>query len=676
MINDLKQKIIDAKYISFDIFDTAILRLVKDPDDIFKYISEKHNNETFKPNFNFCKTRSQAEQSARFFLCNELREDVNLSEIYKYFAQISYDQSIAKVYYEAEIDAECKFSTKNPYIYELYKFCLENNKPVIFTSDMYLEKETIEFILDREGYKEYNKLYLSSELMKTKKSGNLFKFIIKDMQCSPFDILHIGDNEHSDIKVASEIGLNTYHYKNPEKAREQKYLKNKINIPNSSDSILSSIYYGIVNKRYYSNHELKNDDFWFDLGYKNIGLIAYGFCKWVIECVESQKCDKVYFLARDAYLFHKIVDLITLETGSKFEARYLYTSRRALRFARIRNNINEDDLEYLASNNDYIGMSLKDVLNRIDIDYSDYNLEIKECGFSEIDQKIVSDFDFKKLKKLFKVSKIEKEILEKAEIEREALLKYLEQEGVFNATNIALIDIGWHGNLQRAFNDLIKEYSNAKVQGFYFGTRCNPLDETNDESSLKGFYINNNVPTSRAKIINSNSLLIEAIFTAPSSSLKCFEINKNGEAEPCFISQNIDQNEINKILKIHDGAMEFSKDLEKVMRKNEIFDFDKDFALELLKRLHDFPTKEEAEMIGDITPFDSLGQFPKLAEPLPMYKYFVNPISSYYHYSSSAWREAYLCRLCGGWILNNRTKYIFYGPRKMLRKIKNNLILK
>ena len=57
-------------------------------------------------------------------------------------------------------------------------------KKLIFTSDMYLPKDVIQKILDKNGYVDNDKLYLSSEVKLTKARGALYKYVLDDLKLS------------------------------------------------------------------------------------------------------------------------------------------------------------------------------------------------------------------------------------------------------------------------------------------------------------------------------------------------------------------------------------------------------------------------------------------------------------------------------------------------------------
>ena len=79
-----------------------------------------------------------------------------------------------------ELELEYKLSCRNPFVGQIYDWCIQCKKEILVTSDMYLPQELIERILEKNNYKELKKLYLSSSIGK----GNLqeiylMKYIIK-----------------------------------------------------------------------------------------------------------------------------------------------------------------------------------------------------------------------------------------------------------------------------------------------------------------------------------------------------------------------------------------------------------------------------------------------------------------------------------------------------------------
>ncbi|AOY82287.2 HAD-IA family hydrolase [Moorena producens JHB] len=79
-------------------------------------------------------------------------------------------------------------------------------------SDMYLPLSVIKKILRSSGYDESDKVFLSSAIGKTKFTGDIYPYVVEQLGCNPEDILHIGDNYHSDVLNTKANGLLSYFY--------------------------------------------------------------------------------------------------------------------------------------------------------------------------------------------------------------------------------------------------------------------------------------------------------------------------------------------------------------------------------------------------------------------------------------------------------------------------------
>ena len=104
-------------------------------------------------------------------------------------------------------------------MHEVFEYAKARKKKVVIASDMYLKKETIEAILQKNDYTGYDELFLSSDIKLSKASGHLYEEIIRRMQCAPADILHIGDNYHGDYKMPSRLGIDCWLYETAKRDR-------------------------------------------------------------------------------------------------------------------------------------------------------------------------------------------------------------------------------------------------------------------------------------------------------------------------------------------------------------------------------------------------------------------------------------------------------------------------
>jgi HAD superfamily hydrolase (TIGR01549 family) len=202
--HDPFDKIKRATVISFDVFDTAILRPFLHHHDMY-FILEKYLN---VPKFH--NVRIDAEKKARKNIVERgIKEDINLLDIYENI-NINVQKAI-----NTEIAIDVSICCQRAYVYKLYQFAINLGKRVIFASDITYPHKAMVDILHKNGYNRYHALYISSEEMLSKAKGGLYKRIIEDLDINPNRILHIGDSINADIQQAKLHGLQTLYMPRP-----------------------------------------------------------------------------------------------------------------------------------------------------------------------------------------------------------------------------------------------------------------------------------------------------------------------------------------------------------------------------------------------------------------------------------------------------------------------------
>lgn len=304
--NKIKSEILKVDCVSFDIFDTLLLRPYVNPVDLFKHIEKNFDCK------GFAQSRINAEKIARQNIKQTTFEEISYDSIYEIIDnQYKHLKSI-------ELEYEEKLIFQNTEIYELYKHALENNKKIFFTSDMYLSKAFIEKILHKNGYNKYDELYISSSTNKTKLNGSLYNVIKGKYPLKSYKIMHIGDNFKSDFINAKLNGLKAYYYPkiidnyfytNP--LAQKYYEQNKENL--SASIILMQL---AINTNQYINY-------WGKVGYYYGGPVCYGFTKWIYKEMQKDQINNAFFVARDGYSLIQIFNLL----GKDIKASYIYAPR-------------------------------------------------------------------------------------------------------------------------------------------------------------------------------------------------------------------------------------------------------------------------------------------------------------------------------------------------------------
>jgi HAD superfamily hydrolase (TIGR01549 family) len=83
-----------------------------------------------------------------------------------------------------------------------------SGKVVTAISDMYFSWSVMEKILKNlEIFDLFDHVYISADSKLTKQTGDLFRKVLDDLALEPHQLLHVGDNPHSDIAMAKTVGM-------------------------------------------------------------------------------------------------------------------------------------------------------------------------------------------------------------------------------------------------------------------------------------------------------------------------------------------------------------------------------------------------------------------------------------------------------------------------------------
>ena len=358
--DDIKGNIAGRKIeiVSFDIFDTLLVRPFYTPTDLFELLDARVTGllDTID-HIDFKKHRMEAEHIARRRLAGEGREDVTLDEIYQVLGELlELPQEHRELIKSWEIEQELRFCRPRKFARELFDLAISSGKRVIIASDMYLLYEVIEKLLQQNGYTGYEKLYLSSSLGYTKATGKMYDYIASDLGAEPKDILHIGDNETADVRRARERGWHA------------------IYLPKCTDMLMNGVsgsYGGEIFQKAYGESFLHRfqvpKDFMgirtmlaiaaqkiFDNPFRPMGedsdlngepaLIGYGVlgphllavADWLHKEMNQEGFDRLCFMARDGYLPMQAYEVLRAVYPESAKAVYTHFTRSSILPLRIK----------------------------------------------------------------------------------------------------------------------------------------------------------------------------------------------------------------------------------------------------------------------------------------------------------------------------------------------------
>lgn len=506
-LHNLQNLIDRSQTVSFDVYDTALLRNVLYPVDIFEIVQRKlvdsdHYIEDFK------KLRIKAEENARIA---SKKEDISIKDIYNELLALNPNLNIEDLI-KCELNVETEFTVANPFIKHIYDYALSKGKKVLFISDMYLPQTFISEILQNQGYHDV-KVYVSNEYGLCKGSGNLFKFVQSEEQINKETWLHIGDNYISDYKVALSQGINAFHYV---------AVRDRSNIKSSSCSLAYSIMKAIQLNLAETSLSI---GYWEKFGITKVSSIFWGFTNWLIKSLRDRQQNNIFFLSRDGFITYEVYKKIASQIAGLPPAKYLYASRRVYQFPDILNMKREDALDVLTAFNPALGQKLRisEVFSNIGLNQSEHGYLLQQYGYNSFEDEIKDDRDRERVKKM--LDKIYPTIQEIFRKEKQTLLKYLEQQGTFDFDEINIVDIGWRGSTHKAIQNL----TSKKVTGYYFGTSDIVYPEIRKHVESYAFHLGS--PSEIRRSIMDNVMMYELIFSAPHGSLIKLQ-EKDGQIIP------------------------------------------------------------------------------------------------------------------------------------------------
>lgn len=472
--------------VSFDFFDTLFIRPLCDPEDIFDIVGDHFGL------LNFRDIRKSAQAEAFRRMKKRGRLEITLEDIYDCLDMDIPRSEVMRTEYETELT----FLKPNDELIPIYVKSIEAKKLVSIISDMYLPKDFFTECLKRHSLPEVP-LFISSECNATKRdSGELFDLVIKTIDKYPDRILHIGDNPFSDIQRAREKGMQTHLYRESYK-------------PASADRIppLTSVAKALI--RVHSS--IVTPDSYKEIGFKFGGPAAVGFLDWIIEQSRVDKIDHILFLSRDGYILNRLTMLQKSDQLPRYH--YFWGSRVAFSMAAMDETSFAAYIPFLLSGSD--GLAPRELLERIGVPPPSAEV-MAELGVGD-DIKVLCETRNTVIRFLYA---FRWEILKICQRNRRALFKYLINLGITDGCRVALVDVGWNGTTQEAFERSIKKLVNLDVFGYYFSLSNLPeCLERQQKYKMISMTSSQQLTPDFNPLIYQNRTLVELLFSAPHCSI-------------------------------------------------------------------------------------------------------------------------------------------------------------
>ncbi len=499
------EKIDAAEVVSFDLFDTLVMRKVRSYTNLFELLDLRLRERGICiPDFVRLRVSAEKELSRN--------RAPRLQQIYKYVLKKTGGNFITAselARLEWEMDGAVLLAREE--MCEVFHEAVSAGKHVVITTDSYYSLEQIRVILDRFGLTGCDQVFVSCEY-ETSKAQELFQ-ILRD-RYKTRKILHVGDDEVSDIKMASAKKMDIYRVLSGEELFDA---LGGLGVESETETISDRLKTGM-----FISH-IFNSPFWFEeearaLSVSDTFQIGYLFCApvitdfvlWMKEQTEIQKFKQILFCARDGYLVGRLFRKAVPEMKSV----YFLTSRTAAIRAGVEN---EKDIAYVDSMK-YFGAEEEAWKVRFGI---------VPDGRNETERS--------------------KEILIKADMQRDNYKKYIEKLNIQNG-DIALFDFVAKGTVQMYLQKLFSQH----IKGFYF-LQLEPEFMVDRGLEIQPFYLDEEKDTS---MIFDHYYILETILSSPYAQMEGFD----GDGNPLFAAETRSEKDIRCLERAQEGIFTYFED--------------------------------------------------------------------------------------------------------------------
>ena len=340
------------KAVSFDAFDTLLLRPFWEPRDLFYFLDREAARLLGSDDVVcFSRYRQEAEREARVHAAARGSEDVTLEEIYRVIEQKQlFSGQVIHALMTKEMELEERFCYQRKSAAELMAYAISLGKRVVVVSDMYLPSAFVAKLLEKNGFPNPEQVFVSCEIGLSKHTGHLYDYVLTQLGIGRGELLHIGDNLVSDYKAPKKRGIKAIPYyrtidllmgKNPRicAGKAFRYAYEQIRSPFSNKMSLDKLgvrcmlavaanrIYDDPYRDYNRTGEYAGDQILF--GNLALGMYCMAQALWLDRLTSETEYDRVLFFSRDSFLPYQGFCMLQGLKPSGVRADYLRISRNS-----------------------------------------------------------------------------------------------------------------------------------------------------------------------------------------------------------------------------------------------------------------------------------------------------------------------------------------------------------
>jgi hypothetical protein len=200
-----------------------------------------------------------------------------------------------------------------------------------------------------------------------------------------------------------------------------------------------------------------------------------------------------------------------------------------------------------------------------------------------------------------------REILKVCQRNRRGLFQYLREVGVRPGSRIAIVDVGWNGTTQEAFEAAVRPLMDIDVVGYYFCLANTPERLSRSSKQTMTAFINeDNTSAAVVATVYANRVAIEQFFSAPHDSVIGYEVGSQGVTPVMDAGRGDTASLLDISTAVCEGAVAFTKHLKTFPDISGIHPTPLDWISPLIDLLNDTNSKPY-QLLCSVKNFDAWG---------------------------------------------------------------------
>lgn len=540
--------------VSFDLFDTLLIRRIHDPDLLkpatARFIAAKARSLGLRWTWPMVQRlrdrceRKQRLETSQHFEDHEARYPDFMGRVLREIFADRADEALLAEVTSHELEIENSMLVPRELLAQWLEELHDAGKRVLVLSDIYLPSDHLKRLIDHAGFlASVDEVVSSADTFLAKASGKGFAQVRERFGLQYGNWLHVGDNPHSDGLKPAELGITALVLRDSGEKHRKALVKRYHNYSQGQP-----FWKGRVVQQLMLPHEAENvpRSPLYTYGFTVMAPLLAGFIQRVADICLRDNIRRIFFFSREGWMFERVWQALApvlYPCEDLPEVSYLYVSRMALAGASCAHQglvATSADIVFLpAGNRDF-----RDVCRVFQLDVAPlvphlarYDLA-PDTVLSGAHEGFVAS-DRLRFNELLEDADFQSEVQAQTASANQALQRYLEAQGFFDHREVALVDIGWLGTIQRFLYDAIKHRPDAPAcRGLLLGATRGIHYPTSAANTIEGMlYDRHRFDLAGSSILYARDLFEEAC-RAPHPTLTGYQLTEDGGFALAFRQQD------------------------------------------------------------------------------------------------------------------------------------------